>query len=85
MLPLALKKCSNALRVLNADSSKFSKSSKEDCGKCFGENQTKILRSLYCCDLTTCQLLNKIGSASQVLSKHKEAGHPPCAFQHLAA
>lgn len=36
-------------------------------------------------DLTTCQLLNKIGNASQVLRTHEEAGCPPCAFQHLAA
>lgn len=42
-------------------------------------------KSLPSHDLTACRLLNKIGSASQALNKHKEAGCPPCASQHSAA
>lgn len=61
MLPLALKKYPNALNVLDTDSSEFTKSNKEDYDKHFAENQTKILRSLYCYDLTTCQLLTRLG------------------------
>lgn len=49
------------------------------CRKANGDTE----KPLVSYDITACQMLNKIGSASQALSKLKEAAGPPCAFHHL--